>query len=263
MHAALDASTICLKTDWRPVALRRRSDDSTERVLDVLIESARSLSRSRNRIILDMQAAQRAVDHCSLGNDRAYRLLWNLFDFPSAPSLQPTQPPQSYPLLDALDATEVAFRAKPFAVLPQASSGFGVLNHSRRAAEQHATTMEVVGARFVETHLLHPFGVAELGDVQHLVFEHLSDGLVSKVKGQVGSLFLGEDDTEKSSFEDKLAQLEKALADARASRKNAKFSIAFFGMVKAGKSLFLNALIGRSILPSDGMTFTPSCARFD
>ena len=48
-------------------------------------------------------------------------------------------------------------------------------------------------------------------------------------------------------------KLEKALQEAIVRSKKQRFEIAFCGMVKAGKS-FLNALMGRAILPPDGET---------
>jgi len=256
MHAALTASTICLETDWRPAHLLRRSGDpAAQWALSDLIESAKSLGRPANRITLDIQAAHRAVDHCRLGNERAYRLLSNIYDFASIPPPRSTQPLQSS-LLDALDAAEAEFNERPFAIPVPTNSRFLTFNQSRHAAEQYATTMEVVGSRFVEKCLpSHPVEVTELGDVQHSVFKHVSEDLVGVVKDQVNSLPLG---LERSLFEEEMHQLEMALKSARTSRESAKFSIAFFGMVKAGKSLFLNALIGRSILPSDGILFFTS-----
>jgi GTPase SAR1 family protein len=54
------------------------------------------------------------------------------------------------------------------------------------------------------------------------------------------------------NFESELAELKNGLQEAVVRSRKQRFAIAFCGMVKSGKSLFLNALIGRTILPSDG-----------
>ena len=48
-----------------------------------------------------------------------------------------------------------------------------------------------------------------------------------------------------------------ALREAIVQSKKQRFTIAFCGIVKAGKSLFLNALMGWAILPSDGGSHNP------
>jgi ribosome biogenesis GTPase A len=57
---------------------------------------------------------------------------------------------------------------------------------------------------------------------------------------------------ELAAFKSDLLDLEKGLQEAILRAKKQRFAIAFCGMVKAGKSLFLNALIGEPVLPSDG-----------
>jgi len=60
------------------------------------------------------------------------------------------------------------------------------------------------------------------------------------------------DDPERPEFERAVEGLDRVLQEAIVRSKEQHFSIAFCGMVKAGKSLFLNALMGKAILPSDG-----------
>jgi len=59
------------------------------------------------------------------------------------------------------------------------------------------------------------------------------------------------DDPERPEFERAVEELDRVLQYAIVRSKKQLFSIAFCGMVKARKSLFLNALMGKSILPSD------------
>ena len=91
--------------------------------------------------------------------------------------------------------------------------------------------------------------VRELADLQTSLFELFWSGTIEQLKKRdVNS----GDDPEHRDFEKALMELEKALQEAIVRSKKRRFAIAFCGMVKAGKSLFLNALMGRAILPSDG-----------
>jgi len=253
MRSALDAAKVCFEKDWESISLQRYNRTGERKTLTALIESVKGImiqSRGLNLVTLEVQAAQRAVDFCHLGVKRAYKLLYGLATVPLSPSLFL----ESSPLLEALDAAEDIFNRTPFAVLPRVIAGFSVLNQSRHAAEQHVATMEVLGTRFVDNSLSGRTGVTELGDVQLSVLDHVSHDVIDAAFARLedGTLFSGGNDKEKTAFEEDLYQLKVALEDVQTSRERAKFSIAFFGMVKAGKSLFLNALIGRSILPSDG-----------
>ena len=60
------------------------------------------------------------------------------------------------------------------------------------------------------------------------------------------------DNPERPEFEKALVELEKGLQEVIVRSKKQRFAIAFCGTVKAGKSLFLNALMGRAIPPPDG-----------
>jgi len=64
------------------------------------------------------------------------------------------------------------------------------------------------------------------------------------------------DDPKRPKFERVVEKLDRALQGAIV---HLKFTIAFCGTVEADKSLSLNALMGRSILPSDGESGTLSC----
>jgi ribosome biogenesis GTPase A len=52
------------------------------------------------------------------------------------------------------------------------------------------------------------------------------------------------DDPERPDFEKAVEELEKRLQETIVRSKKQRFAIAFCGMVKAGKSLVLNALMG-------------------
>jgi len=85
--------------------------------------------------------------------------------------------------------------------------------------------------------------------LQTSLFELLWSGTVEQLKRHSA---YSADDPERPEFERAVEELERALQEAIVRAKKQRFAIAFCGMVKAGKSLFLNALMGRAILPSDG-----------
>jgi len=91
--------------------------------------------------------------------------------------------------------------------------------------------------------------VRDIASLQTLLFELLWSGTVEQLKRHSA---YSADDPERPDFEKAVEELEKALQEAIVRSKKQRFAIAFCGMVKAGKSLFLNALMGRAILPSDG-----------
>ena len=94
--------------------------------------------------------------------------------------------------------------------------------------------------------------VRDIGALQTLLFELLWSGTVEQLKQLKRHSAYSADDPERPEFERAVEELESALQEAIVRSKKQHFSIAFCGMVKAGKSLFLNALMGRAILPSDG-----------
>ena len=89
----------------------------------------------------------------------------------------------------------------------------------------------------------------EIDAFQTSLFGLLCDGTVERLKrhGAYSS-----DDPEGPEFERAVEELEKTLHEEMVRSKEQRFVIAFCGMVNAGRSLFLNALMDRAILPTDG-----------
>jgi ribosome biogenesis GTPase A len=95
----------------------------------------------------------------------------------------------------------------------------------------------------------------DLGYQQNALFEFLWSGTVEHMKRHMLDANNSANpvvDPEIKFIQEDLRDLERGLIESIQRYKRRRFSIAFCGMVKAGKSLFLNALIGQSILPSDG-----------
>ena len=82
----------------------------------------------------------------------------------------------------------------------------------------------------------------------------LWSGTVEQLKQHSAYSF---DDPERPELERAVEELERELQEAIVRSKKQCFAIAFCGMVKAGNPMFLNALVGRMILPSDGESDDP------
>ena len=95
----------------------------------------------------------------------------------------------------------------------------------------------------------HNAQVRDIGALQTTLFDLFGTRDSRRTKGAQSD---DSNDSERQELERAVEELERALRDAIMRSRNQHLMIAFCGMVKAGKSSFLNALIGRSILPSDG-----------
>jgi hypothetical protein len=186
----------------------------------------------------------------------------------------------------------LGFSKRPFAVSPEGDyrvsfNKLTLLNHNHQSAQKHAGLLTGIGKGWVcdkidRSSYQYSSGsegkrmsskVQELGQLQTSLFELLWTSTVEQLKRH-GSGWEVEtndptsppqsetlndiNDPERDAFQHDLADLEKSLQEAILKAKKQRFAISFCGMVKAGKSLFLNALIGAPILPSDGTYLSPA-----
>ena len=155
----------------------------------------------------------------------------------------------------ALDSVLRAFCVHPFAISPEKThhvddlSTFAILNHNHEATTQHEMLARQIGKAWVDNHVRgYGLRVRNFDSLQTSLFELLWCSTVEQLK-QHG---LYSSDPERPEFERAVEELDRVLQEAIVRSKEQHFSIAFCGMVKAGKSMFLNVLLGQSILPSDG-----------
>ena len=157
----------------------------------------------------------------------------------------------------ALESVLDAFRFQPFAVSPEQTNRlynlptFAILTHNHETATRHGELARQIGKAWVDDHLLLRYipWVQKLDFLQTSLFELLWSGTVGQLKQHNPH---SSDDPERPEFERAVKELESVLQEAIVRSKKPHFSIALCGMVKAGKSLFLNALMGKSILSSEG-----------
>jgi hypothetical protein len=157
----------------------------------------------------------------------------------------------------ALDSFLHAFHVHPFAVSLSEDSQvdpltFAVLNQDHETATRHEQLARRIGKAWVDDHIgEYNAQVQYLRFLQTLLFGLLWSGTVEQLKRH--SPYFA-NDPERPAFEWAPERLEAALQEEIARAKEQRFTAVLCGMARAGKSLFLNALMGRAILPSDGET---------
>jgi hypothetical protein len=196
---------------------------------------------------------------CQQNNDRAFKLVWNLYVVAQQwaalrPSVDNSGNIQDH-VGQALDSVLHAFHAHPFAVSPKGDSRvnlptIAILNRNHETATRHEELARRIGKAWVDDHVRR-YGaqVRDLRVSQTSLFGLLWSGTVERLKRHNA---YSSDDPERPEFEKAVEELEMALQESIVCSKKQTFTILFCGMVNAGKSMFLNALMGRAILPSDG-----------
>jgi hypothetical protein len=229
------------------------------RALNSVLKSFKANSRPGDpqERIRNLEDATYEIYVCQQNNERAFKLVWNLF----VVAQQDTGRRSTVDNIgddrvgQALDSFLHAFHVHPFAVSPEGDSRvnlptFAILNHNHETATRHEKLARRIGKAWVDDRArIGDAQARDLGALQTSLFELLWSGTVEQLKRHSA---YSADDPERQEFEKAVEELEKALQEAIVRSKKQRFAIAFCGMVKAGKSLFLNALMGRMILPSDG-----------
>ena len=209
-------------------------------------------------LIRDLKDATDEIVVCQQNNEHAFKLVWYNYvvnqQWTSRLVIDNIGDPQDR-VWGALDSVLDTFCVHPFAVSPGRvylldPHVFAILNQNQEAATRHESFARRIGKAWVDDRIPNDnVQIQKLGALQTSVFEFLWSGTVEHLKrdGPYSS-----DDTGRPGFERAVEELERVLQEAMLRSKKPHFSIAFCGMVGSGKSLFLNALIGLAILPTDG-----------
>jgi hypothetical protein len=154
----------------------------------------------------------------------------------------------------ALNSVAEIFGYNPFAASPERTrhghdlNMFAILNHNHEVAARHETLARKIGKTWVDEYI-RPYYLQGLDIMQSWLFQLLWSDTVEQIKQHSPH---SDDDPERPELERAVEELERVLQDGMIRSNKKPASIAFYGSVNAGKSLLLNALMGRSILPSDG-----------
>jgi len=212
-------------------------------------------------LVRDLKDATNDIFVCQRNNQRAFKFLWYCYvakgqwNVPSSVGVGFISNVEDR-ICRALDSVLETFRPHPFAISPEQPNRvynlptFAILTHNHEAAARHGELARQIGKACVDDHVqrygLHVLG---LGVLRTSLFELLWSGTVEQLKQHSPH---ASDNPEQPEFERAVKELEIVLQDSIVRSKKQHFSIALCGVVKAGKSLFLNALMGKSILPSEG-----------
>ena len=263
LQRALKATRLLLeeKGDRHKATMNPSGNKKQRRALNFVLDVLKAIFRPGHRpeLIGDLKDATYEISVCQQYNERAFKLVWNLY----VVAQQWTSRRSSFDNVgniqdrvgQALDSVLHAFRVHPFAISPEGDTRvnlptFAILNHNHETATRHEKLARRIGKAWVDDRLRGINAqVRDLGALQTLLFELLWSGTVEQLKRHSA---YSADDPERPEFEGAVEELETALREAIVRSKKPGFVITFCGMVKAGKSLFLNALMGRAILPSDG-----------
>ena len=152
---------------------------------------------------------------------------------------------------EALDAVSWELFDHPFGISrPCSSFSLSILNRDHNAASRQEELARKLGRGWIDDRVnRHHIPANQLIDVQTTLFELIWSGTVPALQG---NLARSTNDPEHREFEVILDQLDKSLQGVIGRSKRPRFTLTFYGMVKAGKSLLLNSLIGNIVLPSIG-----------
>ena len=216
----------------------------------------------RPGFIGDLKDATREIKGCQQNIERAFKLVWYLYATTQQFIGRRSSVYTMYNIADsqddvskALDSVLHAFHLHPFALSPEVDKELDlltltVLNHNHQTATVYEELARRTGKAWVDDRLqMYNTPLRDLFAFQASLFELFWSGTIEQLKRRDVN---DGDDPERLEFEKALLELEKALREVIVRSKKRRFAVAFCGMVKAGKSSFLNALMGRAILPSDG-----------
>ncbi|KAG8761521.1 hypothetical protein FRC14_002708 [Serendipita sp. 396] len=208
-------------------------------------------------------------------NMKAFKLLWyNLYKHTfSAHQGEFAVSNQGAKLSNTLSTAFSLFKSNPF-IVADSTIPLNVLNSNKDTIEQYEDMMRRTGKGWVEGRLSikdaystmsSTDDIGVLRGVQISLFELLwtkaleqwqvplesQTEIVSEPSPQVLELGLEPEPTPDQRAAHELNKLDRKLQTSISLANKQTFTTAFCGMAKAGKSSFLNALIGASILPSD------------
>ena len=269
---AADASSGLYANKAQPAAKRPP-------IKDLIFSFLKANFKPDDGTVHSIRDTSKDIDVCRSNCESAFKMTWHLYViYQQAPNRRPTVDNTYHKgdLGTALDNVLSSFNHKPFSVSPEGDgrikySKLTMLNQSHECAKEHEALMRRAGTAWVEERADLPntniqtgktiSKVQALGQLQTSLFELLWTSTVEQLKRH-GSNWTDDSpacgprrrtpNPEAVGFTSDLSDLEKGLQEAILRAKKQRFAIAFCGMVKAGKSLFLNALIGEPILPSDG-----------
>ena len=252
-HEDLSALTILLGSE--PATRSFTLPDANISLRSFLVTLMRIPPAKQRTVVSDLNEARNKILNNQQNTNRDFKLIWyiyTIFQQPTSTGKIFSMDPGGVKSLDGgLDAVSWEFIGHPFGNgRPRSPFSLSVLNRDHDAAARQEELARKLGRGWIDDRVnRHHVPAKQLIDVQTTLLELIWSGTVPQLKG---NLTRSTNNPEHREFEVILDQLDKFLRDVIARSKRPKFTISFYGMVKAGRSLFLNSLIGNMVLPSSG-----------
>ena len=252
-HENLSALTILLGTE--PATESFTLPNANNSLRSFLVTLMRVPPAQQRTVVSDLNEARNKIINNQLNINRDFKLIWYLYTISqqqaSTGAIFSMGQSGIKSLDGALDAVSWEFFGQPFGISgPCGSFSLSVLNRDHNTASRLEELARKLGQGWIDDRVnRHHVPARQLTDVQTTLFELIWSGTVPQLKGNPTRRT---NDPEHREFEVTLDQLDKSLQEVIVRLRRPKFTVSFYGMVKAGKSLFLNSLIGSIVLPSNG-----------
>ena len=189
-----------------------------------------------------------------------FMLVWYLYTLTQQRDISVTlkDPDPRDPANTALDVICSEFMDRPFAISRSAQTHthatFSVLNHDHDIATKKEELAKRLGKDWINLFSCNASSSNASSNpllkAQIVLFELVWGGTIQRLNSNPTH---NVKDPGHAVFQQTLDQLDRWLQEVIGRSLQPTFTFAFYGMVKAGKSLFLNAMIGKDVLPSGGM----------
>ena len=252
-HENLNALKIMLDTE--PANESSTLPDSNRSLRSFLVALMRVPPSKQRTVVSDLNEARNKILNNQQNINRDFKLIWYLYTVSqqqeNTGAIFSMDPGGTKSLTGALDAVSWEFIGQPFGISrPCGSFSLSVLNRDHNVASRQEELSKKLGRGWINDRVnRHHVPAIQLINVQTTLFELIWGGTVPQLRG---NLTRSINDPEHRDYEVILDQLDKSLQEVVARSKRPRFTISFYGMVKAGKSLFLSSLIGDFVLPSNG-----------
>ena len=251
-HEDLSALTMLLGNE--PATESFTLPDAHISLKSFLVTLMRLPAAKQRTVVSDLKEARDKILNNQQNINRDFKLIWYLYTISqqaSTGAIFSMDQSGIKTLTGALDAVSYEFIGHPFGIRrPCGSFSLSVLNRDHDAAHRQEGLSRKLGRGWINDQVnRHHVPANQLINVQITLFELIWSGTVPQLKR---NLTRSTNDPEHREYETILDQLDSSLQEVIARSKRPRFTLSFYGMVKAGKSLFLNALIGSIVLPSNG-----------
>jgi len=243
--------------DGNEAPMNPSESNKTRRALHFVLNILKANFRPE-LFIADLKDATYEIFVCRQNNERAFKLVWNLYVVAQQPTNRCSSVDNIGDIQDsvrqALDFVLHAFRDHPFTISPEGDSRVNlppltILNSNHENAARHERLARRIGKAWVDARIRRDSAqVQDLGTLQTSFFGLLWSGTIEQLNRASA---ISSDDPKRPEFERAVEELETVLREAIIRSKEQRLRLVFCGTRRAGMPQFLNVLMGQAFLPSD------------